>query len=132
MINYGNTSNVTAFDKRTMGRGYKIHILDGGKRKRLIIPIHRSYERHWVLCVVHPTRKSIAFFDSFANKKLWRRDVQDVAELIHRLADIATAHGHTLKIGDSSWHAYSTSTEVLQTNGYDCGVWALACIAAVI
>jgi len=76
MINYGTTSNVTAFDKRTMGRGYKIHMLDGGKRKRLIIPIHRSYERHWVLCVVHPTRKSIAFFDSFANKKLWRRDVQ--------------------------------------------------------
>jgi len=58
--------------------------------------------------------------------------VQDVAELTHRLADIAAAHGHTLKIDDSPWHAYSTSTEMLQTNGYDCGVWVLACIAAVI
>jgi hypothetical protein len=46
------------------------------EHERWIIPIHRTHERHWLMCVVYSTRKQITFFDSFADKELWRRDVQ--------------------------------------------------------
>jgi hypothetical protein len=68
--------------------------------------------------------------------------------LVLRLGKIAAAHGHSIDVTESGWTASPTSVSLffelnntftdnyqvdcLQTNGYDCGVWVLASIAAVL
>lgn len=49
------------------------------EHEQWIIPIHRTHEQHWVLCVVYPASKQITFFDSFADKELWRQDLQVIS-----------------------------------------------------
>ncbi|KAG2087542.1 uncharacterized protein F5147DRAFT_790688 [Suillus discolor] len=84
-----------------------------------IIPIHRpSIIGHWVLCIVHLQSKELHLFNSFAEQRPWKSDVRvstiDIMKLIVRLFNIARQH------------------DPVQTNGYDCGVWVLAMIAATL
>lgn len=53
--------------------------------------------------------------------------------LIVRLSTIANAQGHAVSNQDfRGWIAYPLMVRSVQTNGYDCGVWVLASIWAVL
>ncbi|KAG2125361.1 uncharacterized protein EDB93DRAFT_1244054 [Suillus bovinus] len=95
-----------------------------------IIPIHRpSIVGHWVLCIVHLQSKEIHLFDSFAEQRPWKSDVKDIMKLIVRLFNIARQHDRAFRVNIDfdGWIA-----RPLITNGYDCGVWVLAMIAATL
>ncbi|KAG2744422.1 hypothetical protein P692DRAFT_201808444 [Suillus brevipes Sb2] len=89
---------------------------------------------HWVLCVVHLRSKELHLFDSFAEQKAWKVDIKDIMRLIARLVTIARQHNHTVHVNVDfdGWVARPLMTEAVQTNGYDCGVWVLAMIAATL
>ncbi|KAG2092828.1 uncharacterized protein F5147DRAFT_821605 [Suillus discolor] len=108
-----------------------------------ILPIHRpSHVGHWVLCVVHLRSKELHLFDSFVERKPWKVNIkvpwtkliQDIMKLIARLLGIARQHNHMVhvNIDFDGWVAHPLITEVVQTNGFDCGVWVLAVIAATL
>jgi Ulp1 family protease len=52
--------------------------------------------------------------------------------LINRLVLLANRHGHALHLITTDWTARPTSTQRLQSNGYDCGIWVLSSIAATL
>ncbi|KAG2104041.1 uncharacterized protein F5147DRAFT_775752 [Suillus discolor] len=100
-----------------------------------ILPIHRPSDvGHWVLCVVHLQTKELHLFDSFAERKPWKSDTKDIMKLIARLLSIARQHDHVfnVNIDFDGWLAHPLVTDALQTNGFDCGVWVLAVIAATL
>ncbi|KAG1727949.1 uncharacterized protein EDB91DRAFT_1239464 [Suillus paluster] len=82
-----------------------------------ILPIHcPSNIGHWVLCVIRLSSKELHLFDSLAERKPWKNDVK----LIARLLAIARQRRHHIATELDGWTAY------------DCGVWVLASIAAVL
>ncbi|KAF8124776.1 hypothetical protein EV363DRAFT_1177524 [Boletus edulis] len=99
-----------------------------------IIPIHRpGIVGHWVLCVVNISRQEILLFDSMAERQPWRANVQEVMSLISRLRSVAIQY--SVKFNPEmrfEWIARPVELQPMQTNGYDCGVWVLAVIAAVL
>ncbi|KAG1796136.1 hypothetical protein EV424DRAFT_1547219 [Suillus variegatus] len=100
-----------------------------------ILPIHRPSDvGHWVLCVVHLRSKELHLFDSFTERKPWKSDIKDIMKLIARLLSIARQHDHVfnVNIDFDGWLARPLVTDALQTNGFDCGVWMLAVIAATL
>jgi hypothetical protein len=86
-----------------------------------ILPIHRPRALHWVLGVVYVKEQRILLFDSFAEKKAWRADVQvcwsleillilltlfqDILTLISRMAILATRNKHPLHLNTKSFTA---------------------------
>ncbi|KAG1745519.1 uncharacterized protein EDB91DRAFT_1236381 [Suillus paluster] len=95
-----------------------------------ILPIHRpSNVGHWVLCIVHLRSEELHLFDSFAERKPWKSDIKDMMKLIAHLLSIARQHNHTVCVDMDldGWVA-----RPLMTNGFDCGVWVLAVIAATL
>jgi Ulp1 family protease len=52
--------------------------------------------------------------------------------LIERMVLLANRNGHPLHVITENWIAQPVSVHVRQTNSHDCGVWVLACIAAVL
>lgn len=98
-----------------------------------ILPIHRpSNIGHWVLCVVRLSSKELHLFDSLAEKKPWKNDVKDVMKLIARLLAIARQRRHHVATELDGWTARPLKITPVQTNSYDCGVWVLGSIAAVL
>ncbi|KAJ7091547.1 hypothetical protein B0H15DRAFT_778059, partial [Mycena belliarum] len=101
-----------------------------------LIPIHRPSEEHWVLVVVVVPRRELFFFDSMASRGGWRRDLcvrlpashclllliplKDVMVLVTRLVVLSNRNQHPL-------HG-----QPRQTNGYDCGLWVLCMMAAMM
>ncbi|KAI0628590.1 hypothetical protein C8Q77DRAFT_1067705 [Trametes polyzona] len=106
------------------------------ERHYWIVPIHRlSPAAHWTLAVVYPHKdpQQIAYFDSFASQSTWEADVKDVYKMVYRLHRIAEEHGHAVAdLERDAWVTYPLATRPLQTNAVDCGVWVLACIAALL
>ncbi|KAL4263554.1 peptidase C48 family protein [Pleurotus pulmonarius] len=98
-----------------------------------VIPIHRpSPEYHWVLCIARPHSHSLLLFDSFGQQRSWGRDVQDVMRLITRLVLVANRRGRSCRVIPDGWIARPLCVKGVQSNGYDCGVWILSTIAAVL
>ncbi|KAG1801271.1 hypothetical protein EV424DRAFT_1545449 [Suillus variegatus] len=100
-----------------------------------ILPIHRPSDvGHWVLCVVHLRSKELHLFDSFAERKPWKSDTKDIMKLIARLLSITRQHDYVfnVNIDFDGWLACPLVTDALQTNGFNCGVWVLAVIAATL
>ncbi|KAI9062699.1 hypothetical protein FKP32DRAFT_1573466 [Trametes sanguinea] len=98
-----------------------------------ILPIHRQPDLHWTLAVVYWDERRIGYFDSLANPKVWETDVQRVYSLIYKLHRITDEHGYAGPgLDEEDWEAYSLVESPLQTNGHDCGVWVLACVAALL
>ncbi|KAI0694788.1 hypothetical protein C8Q76DRAFT_634071 [Earliella scabrosa] len=97
-----------------------------------IIPIHQPSTQHWELAIVYLRQCRIAYFDSLAHPKTWEEDVQTVFGLIHRLQRLATERGNRMTSLDGEWCAFRLLNDPLQTNGHDCGVWVLACIASLL
>ncbi|KAG9310616.1 hypothetical protein JVU11DRAFT_9183 [Chiua virens] len=100
-----------------------------------IIPIHRPTvgREHWVLCVVHVSHRELFLYDSLAKRRGWQADVKEIMKLISRLHGIAAEH-HKEFHADTTveWVARPILLEAVQTNGYDCGVWVLSTVAALL
>ncbi|OSX57077.1 hypothetical protein POSPLADRAFT_1061782 [Postia placenta MAD-698-R-SB12] len=94
------------------------------------IPIH--YKDHWMLATIDIPRSRVAYFDSFAREHPWEGHIQDVMQLTARLLNIAADKGHCIVHAQRAWAVYPTTTAARQHNTYDCGVWILAVIAAVL
>ncbi|KAG1853791.1 hypothetical protein C8R48DRAFT_776949 [Suillus tomentosus] len=98
-----------------------------------VLPIHRASNiGHWVLCVIYLSRKELHLFDSLAERKPWKHDVKDIMKFICRLLIVARYHNKEVHIDLDGWVARPLTIKALQTNGYDCGVWILANIIAVL
>ncbi|KAG6907112.1 hypothetical protein DXG01_010488 [Tephrocybe rancida] len=69
----------------------------------------------------------------FAAQAPWGDEIKDVCCFIERLVVNANRHGHELHVvTEEGWTARPVLLRPCQTNGYDCGVWVLATIAAVL
>jgi hypothetical protein len=56
--------------RRTSGSAYWLKDL-------WILPIHRPRPvEHWVLCVISPHTRELLLFDSFAECRLWKREIK--------------------------------------------------------
>ncbi|KAJ7850971.1 hypothetical protein B0H13DRAFT_2360391 [Mycena leptocephala] len=103
-----------------------------------LIPIHRAVEEHWVLVVVVVPTRELFFFDSLASRGGWRQDLRDVMVLITRLVALSNRNQHPLHVSTEDpterWvaHPLFTVGHPRQTNGYDCGLWVLCMMAAVM
>ncbi|KAF8335661.1 hypothetical protein F5887DRAFT_832660, partial [Amanita rubescens] len=102
-------------------------------KNRWILPIHRPSQTHWVLAIIIIPERKILVFDSFGAKyEDWRSDLDDILELVTRLGQIARENGKQVVEQDGQWTAHPISTSRVQRNGFDCGVWVLAVVAAVL
>ncbi|KAJ7890404.1 hypothetical protein B0H13DRAFT_2341035 [Mycena leptocephala] len=103
-----------------------------------LIPIHRPQEEHWVLVVVVVPTRELFFFDSMASRRGWRQDLREVMVLITRLVVLANRNHHPLHVSTTDpserWAAHPLFTvgHPRQTNGYDCGLWVLCMMAAIM
>ncbi|KAF7964604.1 hypothetical protein HWV62_5077 [Athelia sp. TMB] len=70
--------------------------------------------------------------DSFSDRRGWFADVKDVMRLVARMSTIAQINGHAMPTFHNSWNVYPLMVKPVQSNGYDCGVWTLAGIWAVL
>jgi len=103
------------------------------KKDIWLLPIHRVAVQHWVLAIILPHHRQIFLFDSFAEIRPWRRELKEIMQFITRLTILANKNGHSLQVvTEEGWSANILSKEGLQTNGYDCGLWVLAVISAVL
>jgi Ulp1 protease family, C-terminal catalytic domain len=50
-----------------------------------ILPIHRTAAEHWVLAVIYPRSSKIHLFDSLADRKGWKRDVEVSRYSVHSI-----------------------------------------------
>ncbi|KAG2115640.1 hypothetical protein DEU56DRAFT_932629 [Suillus clintonianus] len=98
-----------------------------------VLPIHRpSHVGHWVFCAIYLPSKEFHLFDSLGDQKPWKRDVKDIMKLVGRLILLARKHHHHLPVDLEGWVARPLNIQPLQTNSYDCGIWVLAAIVAVL
>ncbi|KAK1225825.1 hypothetical protein PQX77_011236 [Marasmius sp. AFHP31] len=101
-----------------------------------IIPIHDAEEHHWGLAVVRVAKEEIHIFDSFGSQEFVARWAPRIQVVVSRLVDMAKDHGYPLISSSLStlacWTARPLQMERLQHNSYDCGVWILWIIAAVV
>ncbi|KAG2156682.1 uncharacterized protein EDB93DRAFT_1238950 [Suillus bovinus] len=98
-----------------------------------ILPIHRpSPVGHWVLCAIYIPTKELHLFDSLAERRPWKNDVKDIMNLIARLSSIAQQRRGSHPVDLTGWVACPLTVHPLQTNSYDCGLWVLAALAAVL
>ncbi|KAI0676695.1 hypothetical protein C8Q78DRAFT_960079 [Trametes maxima] len=98
-----------------------------------IIPIHRPAPTlHWTLAMVYIKTKRIAYFDSFATTAVWEEDAKVLYALVYKLFRLSTEHGYKARDLDGDWVTYPLVSKALQHNGWDCGVWILACIGAIL
>lgn len=98
-----------------------------------IIPIHRpSCIGYWVVCTIDFSSRRLLLFDSLAERKPWRKDIQEIAQLIGRLSRIASERVTAPTRDLDAWSARPVVTHPVQSNDYDCGLWCLAQIAAIL
>ncbi|KAG2144610.1 hypothetical protein DEU56DRAFT_732418, partial [Suillus clintonianus] len=57
---------------------------------------------------------------------------KDIMKLVGRLILLARKHHHHFPVDLEGWVARPLNIQPLQTNSYDCGVWVLAAIVAVL
>ncbi|KAL0573317.1 hypothetical protein V5O48_008639 [Marasmius crinis-equi] len=107
-----------------------------------LIPIHSRSRRHWALAVVKAKEQQIVLFDSFADRQFlseWApltEYFQRVHLTIMCLVKLAQDNGEAFASSNflclSNWTARPLEIRRKQTNGYDCGVWVLWVISAVM
>lgn len=98
-----------------------------------IIPIHRPLTTHWVLCLVSLRTHEFRLYDSFAQAAAWKREIKEIMLFVTRLVILANRKNHPLYVvTEEGWTAKPVCVESTQTNGFDCGLWVLATIAAVL
>ncbi|KAG1722374.1 uncharacterized protein EDB91DRAFT_1240225 [Suillus paluster] len=97
-----------------------------------VLPIHQPSDSigHWVICVIHVFNKELHLFDSLSEKKTLENRHQ--SKLIARLFAMANKHGHHILTDLLGWVARPLNTQCLQHNSYDCGLWVLVTLTAVL
>ncbi|TFK54454.1 hypothetical protein OE88DRAFT_1624486 [Heliocybe sulcata] len=95
-----------------------------------VIPIFRPGPRgcigHWTLGIVNHAFQYIFHFDSLAAQDVWQDDTEHIMEMLRRLSNAAS-----MNLRMDGWTCHPISSTQLQHNSYDCGVWILACMAAI-
>ncbi|EIW58944.1 cysteine proteinase, partial [Trametes versicolor FP-101664 SS1] len=94
-----------------------------------LFPIHHN--NHWLLGIVRIPARVISVFDSFGGTsycELWAK----LHTLVVKLGKLARANNQNAPIADTGWEGYPATLSKLQTNSYDCGVWVVGCIVAVL
>ncbi|KAL0575864.1 hypothetical protein V5O48_006114 [Marasmius crinis-equi] len=101
-----------------------------------LIPIHSTSSHHWALAVVKAKERQILLFDSFADRGFMSTWAPRIRYVVTRLVKLAQDQGETLASPSflclSDWTAQPLEIHRKQLNGYDCGVWILWVIAAVM
>ncbi|KAJ6542921.1 hypothetical protein B0H19DRAFT_1076947 [Mycena capillaripes] len=117
-----------------------------------LLPIHRPAEQHWVCAVVDIPSQSVYCYDSLASQSGWRRDLcvgsaaslclpnltfdWYIMVLITRMVVLANRNGHPLHVltAEEPWPVYPMFQVncAEQTNGYDCGLWVICTLVAVM
>lgn len=96
-----------------------------------ILPIHRpSIVGHWVICIIYFQTKEIHLFDSLAES--WECDIKDIMKLIERFLTIARQRHSGVEIDLDGWKTRAINAKPCQSNTYDCGLWVLAAMTAVL
>ncbi|KAG2088061.1 uncharacterized protein F5147DRAFT_727168 [Suillus discolor] len=99
-----------------------------------ILPIHRTnvVGGHWVICIIYLKTKEMHMFDSLADEKSWEPDVNDIMTLIDRYLTIARQRHSDVQIDLEGWQGRMLNVAPCQSNAYDCGLWILAAMIAVL
>ncbi|KAJ8094912.1 hypothetical protein PM082_010128 [Marasmius tenuissimus] len=91
-----------------------------------IIPIHDKDEYHWALAVIQVESEEIHVFDSFGSQRFISRWLPKIRAVIRCLVTMATDHGFVPAFASlsalSTWSAQPLQLNMVQTNGYDCGL----------
>ncbi|KAG2140909.1 uncharacterized protein EDB93DRAFT_644759 [Suillus bovinus] len=98
-----------------------------------ILPIHRPSYDHWVICIIYFQTNELHLFDSLAEQESWEDDVKDIKKLVGRFLAIARIKRHGgVQIEPEDWQVRTLNVNPCQSNGYDCGLWILAAMIAVL
>lgn len=98
-----------------------------------ILPIHRpSHVGHWVICIIHFRTKELHLFDSLADEQAWESDGKAIMKLIERFLTVARQRHSGVQIDLEGWKARVLNVNPCQSNTYDCGLWVLAAMIAVL
>ncbi|KAJ7573140.1 hypothetical protein C8J56DRAFT_1066824 [Mycena floridula] len=99
-----------------------------------LLPYHRVFAKHWVLYIVYLNTGTIHLFDSFGEHRPSDNETASIVDLVQSLIDLANQNGHPLMVPVEEWivSPIVSPSAPLQHNGYDCGVWILAQIFAVL
>ncbi|KIK34569.1 hypothetical protein CY34DRAFT_26825 [Suillus luteus UH-Slu-Lm8-n1] len=99
-----------------------------------VLLIHRPSDSigHWVICVIHMVSTELHLFDSLGEQKPWKTDVKDIMKLIAWLFAVANKHDHHILTDLWGWVAWPLNIQYLQNNSYDCSLWVLATLTAVL
>ncbi|CAK5267112.1 unnamed protein product [Mycena citricolor] len=104
------------------------------KKSVWIVPVHRQAQEHWALVIVLVHEQKLLLFDSLAQKRPWYTDTKNIMLLVTRMTLLAHRNGHSLPLSmdGEAWTAEPMISIAVQCNSYDCGVWVLVMIAAVL
>uniref|UniRef100_A0AC35F1V1 Ubiquitin-like protease family profile domain-containing protein n=1 Tax=Panagrolaimus sp. PS1159 TaxID=55785 RepID=A0AC35F1V1_9BILA len=85
----------------------------------ILLPIHDKDRAHWIMIIVDVSEKIIASFDSLGGDT-------SIKHLEHVRKFLVTHAEKTEDLGDRNdgWEIFVDKTAPLQSNGYDCGVYA--------
>ncbi|KAJ7579774.1 hypothetical protein C8J56DRAFT_867767 [Mycena floridula] len=97
-----------------------------------LIPVNRATAQHWVLYVVYLNTGTIHLFDSFGKVRGLDNEASRLVNVVQLLIDLINENGHSLTVPVESWKLIPSSSTVRQHNSFDCGVWVLAAIFAVL
>ncbi|KAJ7593286.1 hypothetical protein C8J56DRAFT_779295 [Mycena floridula] len=97
-----------------------------------LLPYHHVFAKHWVLYIVYLNTGTIHLFDSFGEHRPSDNETASVVDLVQSLIDLANQNGYPLMVPVEEWIVSPIVVSPLQYNGYDCGVWILAQIFAVL
>ncbi|KAG7091663.1 hypothetical protein E1B28_010684 [Marasmius oreades] len=97
-----------------------------------ILPLHDKDMEHWLLAVVEVQSHRVQLFDSLGSRSTWDSWLPKINHVVSRLIAAAREHGHPFSIPMSNWIAQPVTLQRLQSNGYDCGVWILYVMTAVL
>ncbi|KAL0563485.1 hypothetical protein V5O48_018580 [Marasmius crinis-equi] len=101
-----------------------------------IIPIHSRRLEHWALAIVKAETREIFLFDSLGSKNFLTEWVPRIQLTVTLLVKLAQDRGQHIAIPSllclSDWTARPLEIRRKQSNGYDCGVWILWVIAAIM
>ncbi|KAF9015978.1 hypothetical protein BDZ89DRAFT_1046059 [Hymenopellis radicata] len=100
-----------------------------------LIPIHQKDQFHWTVACVDFHTCTIDLFDSLADEDESRNDIKDVTAFLRLTFAAARKAGKSCQFElqlSKLWNGRILNQHPLQYNGYDCGVWVLAQIHALL
>ncbi|KAG7090139.1 hypothetical protein E1B28_011747 [Marasmius oreades] len=97
-----------------------------------ILPIHDTDIKHWMLAIIYLKSGRVHLFDSLGSMGIWDDWLPKIHIVVHRLIATANDHGVKLTPPTPGWIAWPLMLQRLQSNDYDCGVWILFVMTAIL